>query len=113
MRYQNERHLDDALTSVLHILDDDLFAAHIGPHLTCREVDTFAELLRTAGYTDGAAFLVLRHAAADEIDDAHVALQPLFGLPRTPRSQAQPPLNPTEPVAGAPTSQSTTTKEQP
>ena len=71
-----------ALAVVVQILDDDWFAAHVGPVLSCHEADAFASLLRAVGYTEAAEFLVLRHAAADQFDDKHVAQRAHFGRPR-------------------------------
>lgn len=60
----------DALTEFL----DNIGAytlADIGPHLTCGEADTIANLFRAFGYDGDADALIEGHAEEDEEGDAH------------------------------------------
>lgn len=50
---------------------DGITLADVGPHLTCRETDVLADLLRAAGANHGASTLVHYHALEDDEGDAH------------------------------------------
>lgn len=45
--------------------------ADLGPHMTCGEADTLANLLRVAGRADLAESLILGHAEEDDEGDSH------------------------------------------
>lgn len=60
-----------AVERVVDVFCDPMVAMHVGPALTCSEVEVVADLLRAFGKTEEAAALLEHHANEDEDGEAH------------------------------------------
>lgn len=61
----------DAVQRVVDVFCDPMVGMHVGPALTCDEVEAVAELLRAFDKTDEADWLLEHHSNEDEAGERH------------------------------------------